>query len=447
MAGVKLLAGIAALAACAIAWLSSPAAPVDARAPGREPVAPFDARAGERGGTFPRLLGMNIGAKNYEDPRYQRELARLDVVVLGFYRGWAPAGYARNSPEAMRKAVAALKALNPRLLVGQYSVLNETYDDPKDVATADLRGKLTESGWWLKDAAGRKVQWTAQFNAWVVNYTNWARPDGAGLRWPQWLALRDHAAYFRDVPELDIVFFDNVFARPRVRADWDGDGRDDDESDPRILAAHYAAHLAHWQAVRTTNPRAILVGNVADADLSNAEWRGQLEGGFLEGIMGLKWSIETREGWPAMMKFYRTVMSNLKEPKIAAFNVHGNPSDYRLFRYAYASCLLDDGYFSFTDVGREYSSVPWFDEYDFRLGRSVSRPPVAPWRDGVWRRDFENGLVLVNPTRESRTVTLEPGYRRLAGNQDPKVNDGSAVTELVLRPKHGIVLRRSRGDQ
>ena len=46
------------------------------------------------GGTFirppgaARLLGMNIGAKNYDDTAYQTQLARLDVVILGFYPGW-----------------------------------------------------------------------------------------------------------------------------------------------------------------------------------------------------------------------------------------------------------------------------------------------------------------------------------------------------------------------
>ena len=30
--------------------------------------------------SFPRLMGMNIGAKNYEDAGYQRDLSRLDVV-------------------------------------------------------------------------------------------------------------------------------------------------------------------------------------------------------------------------------------------------------------------------------------------------------------------------------------------------------------------------------
>jgi hypothetical protein len=89
-----------------------------------------------------------------------------------------------------------------------------------------------------------------------------------------------------------------------------------------------------------------------------------------------------------------------------------------------------------------YSSAPWFDEYDFKLGRALSGPPAAAWSHGVWRRDFQNGVVLVNPTILSRTVTIESGLRRLAGTQDPSVNDGAVVSQVTLRPKDGIVLRR-----
>ncbi|MBC8006872.1 MAG: hypothetical protein H7X76_02355, partial [Prolixibacteraceae bacterium] len=121
--------------------------------------------------SFPRLMGMNIGAKNYEDAGYQRDLSRLDVVILGFYRGWQPPGYAETSTLAMRKVLGAIKARNPAILVGQYTILNETYDDPSDVATADLRAKLTANKWWLLNAAGRKVQWTSQYSTWETNFT------------------------------------------------------------------------------------------------------------------------------------------------------------------------------------------------------------------------------------------------------------------------------------
>jgi hypothetical protein len=391
--------------------------------------------------SFPRLMGMNIGAKNYDDARYQEDLSRLDIVILGFYRGWHPPGYAPNSTEAIRKTVQAIKARNSDILVGQYTVLNEAYDDPGDVSTLDLRDKLYAERWWLLNAAGRKVQWTAQYSTWEINFTPWSKADAEGRRWPQWLAERNYAVLFRDLPEFDIVYLDNVMTRSRVKGDWNLDGRDGDPADPTFLAAHRAGHAAHWRRIRELQPEALLIGNTDD-DLSNTEWRNQLDGAFLEGLMGERWSIETWGGWDAMMARYRAALANTTPPNIVGFNVSGAVDDYRFFRYAFTSCLLDDGYFSFTDKARVHSSVPWFDEYDHKLGKAVSAPPTAPWSQGVWRRDFEHGIVLVNPTSRTRTVMVEPGLRRFTGRQDPKVNDGSADSQVRLRPKDGLVLVR-----
>ncbi len=416
--GVRGLIGCALAALCAGQLVAAPAA---TEAP-----------------SFPRFLGINIGAKNYGDPRYQRELARLDIAILGFYKGWGAGG---DSAAAMRVAVQAIKAHNPRILLGQYTVLNEAYDDPRDIATRDLKDKLDASGWWLQSAAGRRVQWTSRYASWEVNLTQWAAPDELGRRWPEWLAERNAKAFFRDVPELDIVYIDNVMARPRVRGDWDRDGRDDDPGSARILAQHHAGHLAYWKRLRALVPSALLIGNV-DGDLANPEWRGQLDGAILEALMGESWSIEAREGWPAMMARYRAALRHTRAPAIVGFNVTGDARDYRALRYAYASCLLDDGYFSFTDRARGHAGVAWFDEFDLRLGRALGPPPSAPWSGGVWRRDFEHGVALVNPQARAQSVDLEPGLRRLAGRQDPATNNAGVAGTLVLRPRDGIILRR-----
>jgi len=42
----------------------------------------------------------------------------------------------------MRKAVQALKAINPKILVGQYTILNSALDDPNDIASLDIQAKL-----------------------------------------------------------------------------------------------------------------------------------------------------------------------------------------------------------------------------------------------------------------------------------------------------------------
>ncbi|HEX9389801.1 MAG TPA: putative glycoside hydrolase [Usitatibacteraceae bacterium] len=390
---------------------------------------------------FPKLMGINIGAKNYDDARYQQELARLDVVILGFYKGWNPNGDAKGSTAAIQAAVRAIKAHHPGILVGQYTVLNEANDDPGDIATLDLRDKLHKHNWWLRTASNRRAQWTAQYANWEVNITAWARPDADGLRWPEWLAERNYNTFFRAVPEFDIVYVDNVMARSRVTADWNLDGVDDDPSSAEISSAHRAGYLAYWRRLRALLPAATLIGN-ADNDLGNPQWRNQLDGAVLEALMGENWSIESREGWAAMMARYRAALRNTQAPSLVAFNVVGAVDDFRLFRYAYASCLLDDGYFSFTDRLRGYSSVAWFDEYDYPLGRPLGSPPSAAWDQGVWRRDFEHGIVLVNPGPQARTVMVEPGLRRLSGKQDPAVNSGVAARTLTLPAKDGIVLRR-----
>lgn len=385
-------------------------------------------------------MGMNIGAKNYDDPAYQKDLARMDVVVLGFTRGWLPPGYAPTPTLAMQKVVRALKGQNPKLLVGQYTMLSEASADPQNVADSDLRDKLDANQWWLLDAAGQKVQWTPDFGTWEVNLSTSTRPDASGKRWPEWLAERDYSVFFRDIPEFDIVFLDGVGA-PRVTADWNLDGKDVAGTNAAVLAVQYAGHVAEWKRWRALAPRLLLIGN-SDNDLSSAVLQGQLDGAFLEGLMGQSWSLETLVGWSAMMDRYRAVLRNVRGPAIVGFNVQGNPADYRFFRYAYASCLLADGYFSFTDTARGYSSVPWFDEYDFKLGTALAGAPLAPWSQDVWRRDFQNGVVLVNPDDSPRTVKLEHGLLRIAGKQDAATNNGAAAAEVTLAPKDGIVLRR-----
>ena len=228
--------------------------------------------------------------------------------------------------------------------------------------------------------------------------------------------------------------------------DWSHGGADGDPKGQAVAAAYRAGHRAEWDYIRRIHPGLPLMGN-ADGDLAEPEYAGQLEGAFLGGLMGKNWSIETWGGWSKVMSRYRAAMANTCSPHLVGFNVHGDPTDYRFFRYAYASCLLDDGYFCFTAKDKEYSSVTWFDEFDFKLGVAVRPPPTGPWRSGVWRRDFERGIGLVNPTKEAVTLTLDPGFCRLKGKQDPATNDGSPPTSILLPARDAIILCRQSSQQ
>ncbi len=399
-----------------------------------EPASTDDRQSTGGAVSFPRIMGMNIGAKNYDDPDYQRQLARLDVVILGFYQGWKPS-------YGMDRVVRNLKELSDgRILVGQYTVLNECVDNPKNTANLDVQTKLHEMNWWARKADGSRVQWTAQYRAWDINFTAGSNPDANGLRFSQWLAECSDRVFFKPVP-FDIWYCDNVMWKPRVTADWNGDGKDDDPKDPAVAAAYRAGHLAEWDHIRKIHTGLPVMGN-ADGDLSQPEFLGQLEGAFLEGLMGKSWSLETHGGWAAAMQRYRDAMKHTRAPHLVGFNVHGAATDFRLFRYGLASCLLDDGYFCFTASDQGYSGVTWFDEFDVELGSATSSPPFVEWKNGVWRRDFEHGIALVNPTKQPVTVDLEGGFSRLSGKQAPEINSGAQATSVTLAAKDGIILCR-----
>jgi hypothetical protein len=69
---------------------------------------------------------------------------------------------------------------------------------------------------------------------------------------------------------------------------------------------------------------------------------------------------------------------------------------------------------------------------------------TSAWQNGVYRRNFQNGIVLVNPKGNgTRTVTLETNYVKIRGTQAPSVNSGATVRTVTLKDRDGIILLRS----
>jgi molybdopterin converting factor small subunit len=59
----------------------------------------------------------------------------------------------------------------------------------------------------------------------------------------------------------------------------------------------------------------------------------------------------------------------------------------------------------------------------------------------IYRRDFERGIVLVNPNADGMPVLLEQTYRRIQGTVDP-ANDGSAFTQTTVPARDALFLIR-----
>jgi hypothetical protein len=280
----------------------------------------------------------------------------------------------------------------------------------------------------------------------LINTTLYTPRDSSGYQHWEWHARWVVQQYYKPNPSIDGFFEDNVFWKPRVDVDWNRDGVTDGKDSPQAGKWLREGYRKRFELLHNLMPGKLMIGNVADWGRSSAvltELDQTLNGGVIEGILGADYSPETWSSWTEMMRWYRKTMAAVAEPKLVAFHQIGSPTDYKSLRYGLASCMLDNGYHAFTDPAKGYSGVVWFDEYDSKLGQAVMPPVTTAWQKGVFRRDFENGIVLVNPKGNGAVeVTLEEDFRRLLGKQAPTVNNGQLTRKVLLQDRDGIILKR-----
>lgn len=442
--------------------------------------------------TFPRLATHDIGDKNYDKTDYQAWLAKFDYALLGFYKGW------RSGPTAMRDAVRAIKAHNPAMLVGNYTLLESNYWNPErskaaldaitkiggETGPAARSGALEPNDWWARTPDGKQVLSPGYPSAATVNITNFVTPDREGRRYPQWFAQWNNTEFFSRVPEFDVWYSDNAFYQPRVAADWDRDGTLDAKTDPNVRRHFREGMAGFWAEINRLQPGMIIMGNVdgrfdlagtRDGFLTNPEYDGKLGGALLESALGRTFSFERQWGWDKTMEAYRSLIDHTAAPHLVVFDTkltsdgllyepaaervnYGGGAPYACLRYCFASVLLEDGYFAVKNGTYNQASGVWFDEFDLAgtattswLGVALDPPQRKPYQDGVYFRRFEHGAVLVNPrtnpgsktnNRASVDVAIPKNlgvFQRIAGRQDPSINDGKELSLNAAGVPHVVI--------
>jgi|GEM_PF-1216146 len=409
---------------------------------------------------FPRLAGMLIGSPhNYDQSSYQQQIAKLDLAILGMYNLWSS-----GASMTAAQAVSAIKGYNPNILLGNYTIMTETIKNGTvDPATQYKRDKLnSEVGpngigdWWAYDAAGNHTDWSGGvYNIWDVNISLQTTPDVNGDRWPQWTAKQDNTRIINGVG-FDIWYSDNNFWQPRTTYDLDRNGVNEDPNNFAVQEVFRNAQRAYYDTAKALQPGLILMGNI-DNDLDGSvypsaaspftQYKDVFGGAFIERGFGESWSVETWGGWSALMGWYRQAMSNLTNPQamIVDAGMNSDPTDYKTLRYALATVLMDNGYFS---ASTDYNEILWYDEFDLAgtadtkwLGNALDPPQISAWQNGVYRRRFANGMVLVNPKGNGpKTVNVGTGYHRFTGTQDPITNNGAAAGSVSLTDRDALFL-------
>jgi hypothetical protein len=120
------------------------------------------------------------------------------------------------------------------------------------------------------------------------------------------------------------------------------------------------------------------------------------------------------KSWQDIWNIYQRNMQK-SPPRIQIIGVDTEENDFgnveapdfshqalQKMRLGLVTTLLGDGYYRFELSFMTPGQLWWFPEYDANLG--LTKGNAKERSDGTWIREFENGVVIVNPTSQESTI-------------------------------------------
>lgn len=379
---------------------------------------------------YPRLA--NLYWKNPVTLAEAPALAKWDLLVLDMQAQ-------TNSAEAIKE----IRRHNPDIIIIAYASANEMPTgrlknvEPSGVGLWHDLASGDQAVWHLKTYYGQDVVF------WPGNVLmNLGVKNQAGRTYADYLT--DFFAQKIMASGLwDGIMFDNAWQtidQINKNIDIDGDGQADNGDKINALWQTYYADFFRQLRARLGS-QAILLGN------GDGAYQAFLNGRMFEGFPEF-WE----GGWTGSIKKYQETETNGFLPRINIINSDtsntGNrENNFQSMRFGLTSTLLFNGFFSFDYGTNLREQFWWYDEYYAKLGR-----PLGPAKNtlsadqeikaGVWRRDFQHGLILVNSTAQPEIVALGEKYQKLLGSQDIFTNTGAIIDTIALPAQDGIILMR-----
>jgi len=359
------------------------------------------------------------------------ELAKWDIVVIGLEQQYVnPAVF------------SVMREKNPDIIIlayvlseefpGQYLTMTDVHHPTKKI----LDG--IDDSWWLRTSGGQQTGFWPGAN--MLNVTNNV-PEVNGFRWNTFLPqfMHDHVM---STGLWDGIYYDNVFQD----VSWvNGGDIDLDRNGQRDVAATADSAWREGMLTMLTRSRQLEGNSKVILGNGGGQYYPQMNGRLIE-----EFPSSLDGGWSGAMAKYADVMSRGLFPSLVIINRMGSgQADYQAMRYGLTSTLLQGGFFSFDEGSVRHAALWRYDEYNTNLGLPLG-PAKRIWpststsfAEGVWRRDFERGVVIVNATSSSRTVALGEGLEELRGTQS-SVNGGKIIDSLKLTGRDGrILLKRN----
>ncbi len=330
--------------------------------------------------------------------------------------------------------IDALKRKNPSVIILAY-VPSQSYNTMYWSNDAVFRNMRVQDQWWLKDSSGQiRTPWPG------LALTNMS------AEWSQYL-VGFVQQYVQPIKNVDGIFFDmvsdGIINTDMNTVDLDGDGVPDGSANAVRTWVGRMQYLLQTARSQLSVPIIVINGS------SNTQLQKDVNGRMFESFP-TPW--ESGGSWSAIMTALERNKVNNVKPPIYVINSNsadtGNQRDYQKMRFGLASSLMSDNVYFGYDYGEtSHSQAWWYDEYDANLGTAtgpaVSQSNRPAFQSDVWRRDFTNGVALVNPTGAGQTVDLGGEYEKIIGKQDTAVNDGSIVSQVYIPARDGIVMYKT----
>lgn len=419
----------------------------------------FRSRANS-GPPFPRIAN-SYGARLVPESSDEDidEIARIDLLIGGVGCDWSNEEQVKN----LHERIAEVRKKNPDIIILDFSV-SAPYADPTDPT-------FPESG-WLKQSDGEYID-------------GWPGTRMINLRKPEtraWIVGR----CVRSVEErgLDGVFIDcmagtfdwwacNIASGEPYEVDANEDGQPDDrdwlnkewvEAKTEIIrlvreAIGTGVPFMTNQGIEGLHDRSDININKIQQYYTGVrtekkfrEWSSSVTNGVLfednldyvlDGIISWHDVLESYLHWtetPHRPITTTIVSSSGIEPPFNPWESMTPKEQETLLergrnllnrmRFGLTTTLMGDGYFAYDLHTRWRGQRWWYPEYDAPLG--YPRGKAEPQADGSWRREFDGGTVVVNPTVLDARVRFD--------EQRLDVSSGKVDTEFIIPAQDGRIL-------
>jgi hypothetical protein len=372
---------------------------------------------------FPKLANYYLAWDVNDETA--KDLAKWDLLIL------SPQAIERN-PDLLQK----IKSYNPNIKILSYLLAQEINQQAMSINPNGIWGQIYNitdaKNWWLRDINQNKLNWWPGTNLINVAYQNPLKPND---QWNYWLPEIASSNVIKSNPLWDGLFFDNCW--PKIS--WlssSFDLNNDGVVDSPAMADQYWSEgiktLLH-NARQQIGSNKIIICN-----------GGTMYSDFYDGRMFESFPLINEGGWSKNLNDYQT--TGLYSILNLNTNNTGNQGDLKKMRFGLASSLMGDGYFSFDYGDQKHGQLWWYDEYDSYLGKPLAQPynlfdqASIHFNQGVWYRDFENGVAIVNSSANTEKLDFSREFEKIRTKEEKKLSLVNIVDSVTLQPNDGALL-------